>query len=97
MDIAQFDHPDGFTKEHTGEVRQGKRSEFGKNWSKFLIHLNEEQIMAAEASLRSMLELQNLVYSRLGRRVPLRGGETGRDCWVLQDARIQPPSIKVRL
>jgi 2-polyprenyl-3-methyl-5-hydroxy-6-metoxy-1,4-benzoquinol methylase len=60
MHITEGEHLN-FTKEHTEEVRQGKRFEFGKNWSTFLNHLNDEQITAAEASLCSMLELPNLV------------------------------------
>ena len=51
-------------QEHIEEVRQGKRFEFGKNWSKFLNDLSEEQIITAEASLRSMLELPDLAGMR---------------------------------
>jgi 2-polyprenyl-3-methyl-5-hydroxy-6-metoxy-1,4-benzoquinol methylase len=51
-------------QEHIEEVRQGKRFEFGKNWSKFLNHLSEEQIITAETSLRSMLELPDLAGMR---------------------------------
>lgn len=51
-------------KEHSEEVQQGKRFEFGKNWSKFLCHLTTEQITKAEVSLRSMLELSNLMGKR---------------------------------
>lgn len=59
MEIAERHHLD-LMREHTDEVRQGKRFEFGHNWSKFLHHLSEEQIVKAEASLRSMLELHHL-------------------------------------
>jgi 2-polyprenyl-3-methyl-5-hydroxy-6-metoxy-1,4-benzoquinol methylase len=59
MDMVERERQ-SFTKEHADEVRQGKRFEFGKNWSKFLNHLSEEQIIAAEKSLRSMLELSDL-------------------------------------
>jgi len=51
-------------REHSEEVRQGKRFEFGKNWSKFLRHLKEEQIIKAEVSLCSMLELSDLTGKR---------------------------------
>ncbi len=50
----------GFTEAHIEEVRQGKRFEFGQNWGKFLGRLKEEQILTAEASLCSMLELPHL-------------------------------------
>ena len=38
------------------EVSQGKRFEFGKNWSQFLAMLDEERITRAEHSLQSMIE-----------------------------------------
>jgi 2-polyprenyl-3-methyl-5-hydroxy-6-metoxy-1,4-benzoquinol methylase len=59
MEIVERSHRN-FAQEHTEEVQQGKRFEFGYNWSKFLTHLSEEQIVMAEASLRSMLELPTL-------------------------------------
>jgi len=42
------------------EVDDGKRFEFGKNWSRFLSVLNEERIIAAERSLRRKLDCENL-------------------------------------
>jgi 2-polyprenyl-6-hydroxyphenyl methylase/3-demethylubiquinone-9 3-methyltransferase len=49
---------------HAGEVSRGERFEFGKNWSRFLTTLTEEKILAAEDSLRSMLETQDLAGKR---------------------------------
>lgn len=37
-----------------------ERFSFGKNWSRFLEHLNEERIIEAEKSLKEKLELKNL-------------------------------------
>jgi 2-polyprenyl-6-hydroxyphenyl methylase/3-demethylubiquinone-9 3-methyltransferase len=45
---------------HTQEVAEGKRFEFGQNWSDFLGRLNEERVAAAESSLKSMLEVSDL-------------------------------------
>jgi 2-polyprenyl-6-hydroxyphenyl methylase/3-demethylubiquinone-9 3-methyltransferase len=42
------------------EVIQGERFAFGENWSRFLRHLNEDRIKEAEASLKEMLELDDL-------------------------------------
>ena len=47
-------------EQHTKEVEQGERFEFGKNWSRFLTVLDEERIVKAEESLREMLETENL-------------------------------------
>jgi len=41
-------------------VIQGERFAFGENWSRFLRHLNEDRIKEAEASLKEMLELDDL-------------------------------------
>lgn len=38
----------------------GIRFEFGENWRRFLFHLNDERIAAAENSLRKMLEVDDL-------------------------------------
>ena len=46
--------------QHAREVAQGERFEFGKNWAKFLESLNEQRVEEAEASLRQMLELDDL-------------------------------------
>lgn len=59
MNIAKQYHRD-LTQDHLKEVRKGERFEFGDNWCKFLDHLDEAQIVAAEASLLSMLEVPNL-------------------------------------
>jgi 2-polyprenyl-6-hydroxyphenyl methylase/3-demethylubiquinone-9 3-methyltransferase len=52
------------TKELTNlynqEVARGQRFEFGKNWGNFLRLLDEERILKAEESLRSMLEVESL-------------------------------------
>jgi 2-polyprenyl-6-hydroxyphenyl methylase/3-demethylubiquinone-9 3-methyltransferase len=48
---------------HAAEVRNGARFEFGKNWNKFLNSIDEEGILAAEESLKEMLEIANLENS----------------------------------
>ena len=48
------------TEQHTAEVRQGERFEFGKNWSRFLTTLNDERIELAEKSLKDMLGVHRL-------------------------------------
>ncbi len=45
---------------HAQEVSVGKRFEFGKNWQSFLRVLTPERIAAAEQSLRSMLQVDDL-------------------------------------
>jgi 2-polyprenyl-6-hydroxyphenyl methylase/3-demethylubiquinone-9 3-methyltransferase len=45
---------------HSEEIAQGERFEFGRNWSRFLTVLNEDRIEQAEASLRRMLQVENL-------------------------------------
>jgi len=45
---------------YVSEVRAGERFEFGKNWSRFLDHLSEEQITTAEQSLKKMLQVETL-------------------------------------
>lgn len=42
------------------EVAQGERFKFGENWSRFLQLLNDERIATAEASLKEMLEVDDL-------------------------------------
>ncbi len=49
---------------HAEEVSRGDRFEFGKNWSRFLSLLNERHIVAAEYSLRQMLEAEDLAGKR---------------------------------
>jgi 2-polyprenyl-3-methyl-5-hydroxy-6-metoxy-1,4-benzoquinol methylase len=51
---------DGTMTSHTSEVTQGRRFEFGKNWSRFLDTLDDAHIARAEASLKEMLELDTL-------------------------------------
>jgi 2-polyprenyl-6-hydroxyphenyl methylase/3-demethylubiquinone-9 3-methyltransferase len=45
---------------HRAEVASGERFEFGKNWSRFLSVLEESHIEEAVASLREMLEVEDL-------------------------------------
>jgi 2-polyprenyl-6-hydroxyphenyl methylase/3-demethylubiquinone-9 3-methyltransferase len=45
---------------HAGEIARGERFEFGKNWSRFLAELNDERVSSAEASLKRMLEVDDL-------------------------------------
>ena len=47
-------------KEHSKEVSEGQRFEFGKNWQRFLQVLNDTRVEEAEDSLREMLGLDNL-------------------------------------
>ena len=46
--------------QHAAQVNAGERFEFGKNWSRFLVLLDERRIKNAEESLKQMLELENL-------------------------------------
>ena len=41
---------------HAAEVASGERFRFGENWRRFLEQLDEGRILAAENSLRDMLE-----------------------------------------
>jgi 2-polyprenyl-6-hydroxyphenyl methylase/3-demethylubiquinone-9 3-methyltransferase len=45
---------------HAREVAEGRRFEFGKNWSRFLALLNDKRIAEAETSLKQMLEVEDL-------------------------------------
>lgn len=45
---------------HATEVSSGQRFEFGANWSRFLMRLDDERIARAEMSLRNMLEVSDL-------------------------------------
>ncbi len=45
---------------HRQEVERGERFEFGKNWSRFLHHLDDNRIGIAEYMLREMLEAETL-------------------------------------
>ena len=46
--------------QHVQEVAEGRRFEFGKNWSHFLSVLNDERITEAEKSLKMVLGVENL-------------------------------------
>ncbi len=51
------------------EVARGERFTFGKNWTNFLKHLNEDRIIVAENSLKSMLDgnrFDNLTFLDVG-------------------------------
>ena len=50
--------------EHSTEVSQGQRFEFGKNWNSFLQNLDDSRIAAAEQSLREMLGMSSLSGKR---------------------------------
>jgi 2-polyprenyl-6-hydroxyphenyl methylase/3-demethylubiquinone-9 3-methyltransferase len=45
---------------HGQEIKRGVRFEFGANWARFLALVDEERIAQAEASLKSMLAVENL-------------------------------------
>jgi len=49
---------------HQKEIAEGKRFEFGKNWSRFLTCLDEQRVAAAETSLQRMLEVHDLSGKR---------------------------------
>ena len=46
------------------EIAQGKRFEFGQNWSRFLAHLNENRVVIAEQTLQKMLSVETLQGKR---------------------------------
>jgi 2-polyprenyl-3-methyl-5-hydroxy-6-metoxy-1,4-benzoquinol methylase len=46
--------------EHRREVEQGRRFEFGANWSRFLHVLDEQRILTAQESLSEMLGTKSL-------------------------------------
>lgn len=60
--MGEFDCGDDTVSENQfhQEVAAGERFEFGKNWQRFLSTLNNEQILAAEKSLKQMLEVNDL-------------------------------------
>jgi 2-polyprenyl-3-methyl-5-hydroxy-6-metoxy-1,4-benzoquinol methylase len=45
---------------HEQEIAAGERFTFGANWARFLVDLDDTRIAAAEASLRTMLEVEDL-------------------------------------
>jgi SAM-dependent methyltransferase len=50
--------------QHEAEIRAGSRFAFGKNWSRFLLELDDRRIRLAEQSLCDMLELRNFQGKR---------------------------------
>jgi 2-polyprenyl-3-methyl-5-hydroxy-6-metoxy-1,4-benzoquinol methylase len=46
--------------QHAGEVRSGRRFEFGQNWSRFLRTITPERVHQAETALQNMLGLSTL-------------------------------------
>lgn len=49
---------------HEKEVRAGERFKFGENWTRFLSLLDESRIEHAIASLKSMLQVDDLIGKR---------------------------------
>lgn len=49
---------------HAQEIIQRQRFAFGRNWQRFLKHLNEHRIHKAEESLRNMLGVESLAGKR---------------------------------
>lgn len=49
------------TNDHGREVARGERFEFGQNWTRFLSVLTDERVREAEASLKDLLEVSDLV------------------------------------
>jgi len=49
---------------HAAEVASSERFEFGANWAQFLNVLNDERIVLAEQSLRTMLGVSDLQGKR---------------------------------
>lgn len=50
--------------DHRQELREGKRFAFGDNWTRFLDHLDEGRIFAAQYTLTEMLGCKSLVGQR---------------------------------
>lgn len=46
--------------DHSMEIKKGERFEFGKNWRHFFACINEDRILEAERSLKTMLSIENL-------------------------------------
>ena len=46
--------------QHAQEVTSGQRFEFGKNWKRFVLLLDDSRLIAAEMSLQHMLEVDRL-------------------------------------
>ena len=51
-------------KQFEKEVLAGERFEFGSNWTRFLLTLNDDRIKTAQDSLRQMLEVEDLKGKR---------------------------------
>ncbi|MDQ6677829.1 MAG: class I SAM-dependent methyltransferase [Acidobacteriota bacterium] len=51
--------------QHKDEVASGERFEFGANWSKFLLLLDDTRIQRAEESLKEKLEVESLAGKRM--------------------------------
>lgn len=47
-------------KDHTQEIRAGRRFAFGANWARFLAVVDDERIGQAEESLKAMLDVNRL-------------------------------------
>ncbi|MEW5916427.1 MAG: class I SAM-dependent methyltransferase [Gemmatimonadota bacterium] len=47
-------------REHQQEVAAGQRFEFGQNWSRFLEQLDDQRILVAEESLKTLLRTADL-------------------------------------
>jgi SAM-dependent methyltransferase len=45
---------------HSADICDGRRFEFGKNWTRFLSVLSEDRIIEAEKSLRTMLGMESI-------------------------------------
>ena len=50
--------------QHSEEISQGKRFQFGANWEAFLRSLNDVRILEAEKSLKDMLCVDDLAGKR---------------------------------
>lgn len=48
------------TEIHSEEIKQGKRFQFGANWTRFLELIDEARILQAENSLKKMLKVTDL-------------------------------------
>jgi len=59
MNITAIE-PEKIVREHSIEVSEGERFEFGRNWGQFLKLLDETRILQAEKSLCEMLEAKDL-------------------------------------
>lgn len=59
MNITAIE-PEKIVREHSIEVSEGERFEFGRNWGQFLKLLDERRILQAEKSLCEMLEAKDL-------------------------------------